>query len=103
MMNDAMYFILKLVVAIAVILTTRYIVPLIKSKVNDGTLDQVYNAVLTAVRAAEQTETVGTVKKTKVLSYIQSWLADNNITISMSQLDNIIEECVYLLNEEKTS
>lgn len=100
-MNDVSFFILKIVVSIAVSLITIYVVPAIKKYTESKENDAIMQVVVAAVKAAEQTITgsgKGSVKKEQVLEWVHDWLNDNKIYISEEQLEQLIESAVYAMN-----
>jgi LL-H family phage holin len=100
-MNDVLFMILKVVVIVAVTLITRYLVPWIKAQNDSSTRSLIYEVIETGVKAAEQTITgsgKGAEKKAKVEAYVIERLADLGISIDADQLDELIEESVYILN-----
>lgn len=100
-MSDVSFFVLKVVVSIAVSLITIYVIPAIKSYVKTKENDAITNAVMKAVKAAEQTikgSGKGNVKKGQVIEWIHDWLEQNKIFITEEQLEQLIEAAVYGLN-----
>jgi LL-H family phage holin len=104
-MNDITFIILKAVVAVAVALITTYLVPVLKQIKEDSQNKAVYDAIETAVKAAEQTikgSGQGTAKKEQVVKRVTTYLNEKGITISEDQLNDLIEESVYLLNNPQS-
>ena len=86
-------------IALAGVILTAYIIPLLKQSLSSKQLENVRLAVNTSVRAAEMlfgTEQ-GEAKKKWVLDY----LASQNIVVDEKQLNALIEEAVYELNKDK--
>ena len=86
-------------IALAGVILTAYIIPLLKQSLSSKQLENVRLAVNTSVRAAEmlfRTEQ-GEAKKKWVLDY----LASQNIVVDEKQLNALIEEAVYELNKDK--
>lgn len=86
-------------IALAGVILTAYIIPLLKQSLSSKQLENVRLAVNTSVRAAEMlfnTEQ-GEAKKKWVLDY----LASQNIVVDEEQLNALIEEAVYELNKDK--
>ena len=86
-------------IALAGVILTAYIIPLLKQSLSSKQLENVRLAVNTSVRAAEMlfgTEQ-GAAKKQWVLDY----LASQNIVVDEEQLNALIEEAVYELNKDK--
>lgn len=101
MMNDILFEILKAVLVLAVILFTRYAVPWMKQAVENTKYACVVKWVGIAVRSTEQTifgDKRGEERKAVVTRFIREQLIKKNITMSDSQLDNLIEAAVYALN-----
>lgn len=100
-MNDVSFFVLKVVVSIAVSLVTVYLIPAIKSYIKTQQNAELLDVIMTAVEAAEQTikgTGKGTVKKEKVLEWVHDWLNGNKIFITEEQLEQLIESAVYAIN-----
>lgn len=103
-MDDFTFLLIKIVVVVAVTLTTRYLIPVLKSYAQNNLDKRLYEAIQCAVKAAEQTVTgagKGSEKKEIVVNYMECWLNNNRIHITQQQLDFLIEECVYLMNHSK--
>ena len=86
-------------IALAGVILTAYIIPLLKQSLSSKQLDNVRLAVNTSVRAAEMLFSTeqGAAKKKWVLDY----LASQNIVVDEEQLNALIEEAVYELNKDK--
>ena len=86
-------------IALAGVILTAYIIPLLKQSISSKQLDNVRLAVNTSVRAAEMLFSTeqGEAKKKWVLDY----LASQNIVVDEEQLNALIEEAVYELNKDK--
>ena len=86
-------------IALAGVILTAYIIPLLKQSLSSKQLENVRLAVNTSVRAAEMLFSTeqGAAKKKWVLDY----LASQNIVIDEKQLNALIEEAVYELNKDK--
>ena len=86
-------------IALAGVILTAYIIPLLKQSLSAKQLENVRLAVNTSVRAAEMLFSTeqGEAKKKWVLDY----LASQNIVIDEKQLNALIEEAVYELNKDK--
>lgn len=99
-MNDITFLLVKVVAAVAMTLITGFLIPVLRSYVQNNKEQQLYNLVETAVRAAEQTikeSGMGAVKKEQVVGCVTQWLFDRGISIRADQLDQLIEEAVYLM------
>lgn len=100
-MNDFVFLILKIIVIISVSFITMYIVPAISKYIKSKENDELMRAVITAVKAAEQTireSGQGEVKKEKVENWLHDWLDEHNIYITDEQLEQLIEAAVYSMN-----
>ena len=86
-------------IALAGVILTAYIIPLLKKSLSSKQLENVRLAVNTSVRAAEMLFSTeqGEAKKKWVLDY----LASQNIVVDEKQLNALIEEAVYELNKDK--
>ena len=86
-------------IALAGVILTAYIIPLLKQSLSSKQLENVRLAVNTSVRAAEMLFSTeqGAAKKKWVLDY----LASQNIVVDEKQLNALIEEAVYELNKDK--
>ena len=86
-------------IALAGVILTAYIIPLLKQSLSSKQLENVRLAVNTSVRAAEMlfsTEQVEAKKK-----WVLDYLASQNIVVDEKQLNALIEEAVYELNKDK--
>ena len=86
-------------IALAGVILTAYIIPLLKQSLSSKQLENVRLAVNTSVRAAEMLFSTeqGEAKKKWVLDYV----ASQNIVVDEEQLNALIEEAVYELNKDK--
>lgn len=102
-MNEITFNILKIVVAVATVLISAYVIPLLKVKVTDAKYQRLLEIVEIAVRAAEQTikgSGHGAIKKDEVINYVTNWMLSHGIDITDEQLDQLIEAAVYAMNNE---
>lgn len=102
-MNEITFNILKIVVAVATVLISAYVIPLLKVKVTDAKYQRLLEIVEIAVRAAEQTikgSGHGAIKKDEVITSVTKWMVAHGIMITEEQLDQLIECCVYNLKME---
>lgn len=100
-MNDITLKILELVVVVAVILMTRYVIPWIKSNTAINQNAIIVELVNAAVLFAEQTMTGGSVKKEAVMSLVCDALAEKGIDVTHDQIDALIEAAVFAMNQNK--
>lgn len=99
-MNDLTFILMKVVIAVVMAIITRFVVPALKMYIDEHKNSQIYSLIETAVRAAEQTITgsgKGQIKKEQVVDLVTKWLTEKGIHLSAEQLDQMIEECVYLM------
>ena len=100
-MNDLTFNILKIIVSVATVLISVYVIPLLKEKLNESKYQRLLDMVEIAVRAAEQTiKADGSVKKDQVIEFVSYYMAQHGIAISHDQLDQLIECAVYNLKQE---
>lgn len=100
-MNELTFNILKIVVAVATVFISAYVIPLLKEKLNDSRYNRLLEMVEIAVRAAEQTiKADGAVKKDEVVKFVTQWMLAHGIAITQEQLDQLIECAVYNLKME---
>ena len=100
-MNELTFNILKIVVAVATVFISAYVIPLLKEKLNDSRYNRLLDMVEIAVRAAEQTiKADGAVKKDEVVKFVTEWMLAHGIAITQEQLDQLIECAVYNLKQE---
>lgn len=95
-MNDVVIEILKIIVMIAALVVTRYLVPWIKAKIGAEQLEEVKTWVNAAVLMAQQVYDAkpGAERKAIVVDLIRGMLIKKNIDISAEQLDTLIEAAV---------
>lgn len=102
-MNDLTFNILKIVVSVATVFISLYVIPLLKEKLSEAKYQRLLEMVDTAVRAAEQTikgSGQGAVKKEQVLESVSFWMLQHGVDITMEQLDELIEAVVFNMNRE---
>jgi LL-H family phage holin len=100
-MDDVMMQIIKLLITIAGLAITYYLVPFLKKKVGEKKFDEIYNLVAIAVNAAEQIfnqPNMGEKKK----EYVIKFLEEKGIDITDEQIDALIEAVVYEINRYKS-
>lgn len=107
-MNDMVLEILRIVVMLAVLVLTRYIVPWIKAKIGAEQMEEIRTWVNTAVLMAQQVYAAkpGPERKAIVVEIIRGMLIKKNIDISAEQLDMMIEAAVKAMkmyDKEKTN
>ena len=102
-MNEIIFEIVRAVLVICIMVLVRYAVPFLKSKINGTELEWIYNWVVKAVKAAEQTnlgEHNGSYKKAIVKEFLQNVAKEKNLSITDAQLENLIESAVYAMKQE---
>jgi hypothetical protein len=100
-MDDVMMQIIKLLITIAGLAITYYLVPFLKKKVGEKKFDEIYNLVAIAVNAAEQIfnqPNMGEKKKEYVIKYLH----EKGVKLSEDDLNAIIEAVVYEINRYKS-
>lgn len=91
---------LEAILTVGIIIFIRYFVPYVKEKIAMSKYDWLVDVISDAVNAAEQTikgSKVGSVRKDKVVAYIETIVQKYHIDITSEQIDSIIESCVYAL------
>ena len=100
-MNDLTFNILKIVVAVATVFVSAYVIPLLREKLHDSKYQRLLEMVEIAVRAAEQTiKADGSVKKDQVIEFVSFYMTQHGIDITHDQLDQLVECAVYNLKQE---
>lgn len=87
-------FIIKIIVPLLCTILTVYIIPMLKQK-------KLYDAVVIAVKAAEQIYTQSGRGQEK-FEYVKEWVK-SKFKVSDEDLKNIIESTVYELNKTKVT
>ena len=95
-MSDICFEGLKILVMVAVLVLTRYVLPWVKSKVNSEKLNLVAQWAYKAVLMVQQTmkTTDGKEKKAIVTQFLKEILQEKNITLSDAQIEILIEAAV---------
>lgn len=105
-MNEIIFEVIKIVVMVAVLVITRYLVPWLKEKIGTDKLATAEKWVRYAVLKAQQVlwEQGGQDKKAYVTEFLKEILMAKNIALSDEQLDVLIEAAVkqMKLEENKT-
>lgn len=102
-MNEIVFEIIKLVVMIAALAVTRYLVPWIREKANTDKLVLAEKWVRYAVLKAQQVlwAEKGQDKKAYVTDFLKEILIAKNIALSDEQLDVLIEAAVKQMKIEE--
>lgn len=98
-----MDLLVQVIIAIIMALISTYVIPALKAYVEGHKNSQLFSIIETAVTAAEQTISghgEGETKKKNVEEFVQKWAEKKGWTIDEDQLDKLIEECVYLLDQK---
>ena len=102
-MNELTFDILKIVVSACAALITVYVVPYIKTLMQDKRYESIMGMVEIAVRAIEQTrkeQGQGKLKKAEVETFITEWLTRQGIKITEDELNQLIECAVFTMKQE---
>lgn len=103
-MDELTFTLFKIVISVCVALATAYLVPYLKTLRNDARYQGMIDMIAVAVRAAEQTITgsgQGAIKKDHVMEFVRDWLARQGITITDTQLSELIEAAVFAMNNNE--
>lgn len=106
-MDDITFKILQALLSIAIILIMRYVIPYLRIKVIAITDEAVFNAILKEVKSVEQLYKnsektgLGPIKKDDVIERITLWVNKHNIKISQSQISQLIETAVFVMNNRE--
>lgn len=103
-MNDILLVIIKTAIILAITITMRYFVPLIKEKIETSKYAWVAKWIDRAVLAMEQTISEsgsGAERKAKVIEFIKKLLIQKNISITDDQLNTLIEAAVWAMKNGK--
>lgn len=95
-MDDIVFEVLKLVVMVAIVVLTRYVVPWVKERIDTEKMSVVADWAKKAVLYAQQTmqSDSGAERKAIVTEFLKEMLAAKNISISDEQIDILIEAAV---------
>ena len=105
MMNDIVVEIVKVVVMVAALLITRYLVPWLKEKIGADKLAMAEKWAKYAVLKAQQVlwDETGKDRKAYVTEFLKEILIAKNIALSDEQLDVLIEAAVKQMKIEENS
>lgn len=94
---------LKLLIMVTVLVLTRFVVPWLKAKTSNETMQAVLDWTVQAVLAAEQAHQAqtGAERKYIVTEFIKSILIQKNISLSDEELNTLIEAAVMQMNANK--
>lgn len=104
-MNEIIFEIIKVVVMVAVLVITRYLVPWLKEKIGADKLAAAEKWTRYAVLKAQQVlwEKDGQDRKAYVTEFLKEILIAKNIAISDEQLDVLIEAAVKQMKIEENA
>lgn len=94
---------LKLLIMVTVLVLTRFVVPWLKAKTSNETMQAVLDWTMQAVLAAEQAHQAqtGAERKYIVTEFIKRILIQKNINLSDDELNTLIEAAVMQMNANK--
>lgn len=103
-MSEIVMEILKVVVMLAVLVVTRYLIPWIKAQIGAKQMEEIRAWVNDAVLMAQQVYDAksGAERKAVVVDLIREMLIKKNIDISIEQLDTLIEAAVKAMKMQET-
>lgn len=103
-MNDITFEVLKLAVTVIMILITRYVIPWLQMKLKNEVDEATWVQVMRLVRSVEQVARsydTGADKKECVVDGLKLWAKKNKIELSDTQIEDLIESAVFVMNNEK--
>ena len=103
-MNEIVTYIFKLVIAFAVLVITKYVVPYLKSQIEDSQYEWLAELAIDGVQFAEQTiigPKTGAEKKKTVVELMTKWAESKNIKVTEDQISALIESAVYNMKQEE--
>lgn len=101
-MDEYLLVLLKVVAAVIAAILTKYVVPALKTYIEDRRDQKIYQILETAITAAEQTiqgEKQGALKKQKVLATVTERLQQRGISITVKELEDILEAYIFNMNK----
>lgn len=104
-MSDITLEILKLIIMVAVLVVTRYLIPWMKTKIDSEKLNQIAEWAAKAVLKVQQVywSKDGAERKAIVTQFLKEILTAKNISISDEQLDTLIEAAVKQMKIEENA
>lgn len=102
-MSELIFEILKLLTMIAALFATRYLIPLLKEKINAEQLADIEKWAKFAVLKAQQVmwSETGKAKKQYVTEFIEEVLSYSSLYLSSEQIDILIESAVKQMKIEE--
>lgn len=104
-MSEIIFEVIKLVVMVAALVVTRYLIPWIKEKIGADQMATAEKWVRFAVLKAQQVmqSENGTDKKAYVTDFLKELLQAKNISLTDEQLDVLIEAAVKQMKIEENA
>lgn len=102
-MEEILKYLAELLIAVAIIILTRYLIPWIKSRIEASEYKWLYDLIIDAVQYAEQTvhgSKTGSEKKALVVDLIHEAMRGKKQIIPDEQINAIIESIVFTMNKE---
>jgi len=103
MNQQTIQLLIEFAATIAIVLITRYLIPMIQNSTNKSDMEKATQWAEKAVYAADQIMKAnsGDQRKAYVLEFMQKILDSENIKLSSAQIDILIEAAVKKMNLEK--
>lgn len=100
-MNDLVFEIMKVIVMVAMLVISRYLIPWLRDKIGIAKLETAEKWANYAVLAAQQvlSDEKGADRKAYVTQFLKEILTAKNIALSDEQLDALIEAAVYTMKK----
>ena len=104
-MNDIIFEALKLLIMVCVAVIARYVIPWLKSRIEQDKMAAIEKMVTQAVLYAQQvlTSKSGAEKKAIVTDQLKEMLTAKNISITDEQLNILIEAAVKQMKMEENA
>ena len=104
-MSEIIFEILRLVVLLAVLVVTYYLIPWVRGKIGQDRLDEITKWANAAVLMAQQVYAAktGAERKVIVVDLLKDILIAKNISISDKQLDMLIEAEVKAMKMQESN
>ncbi len=98
-MSDITFEVLKLIVMVVAVVIARYLIPWLKTSVNEYKMNQIIRIIESAVQMAQQvySSETGEARKEIVVNYVHRVLMKKGLSISEEELDTLIEAFVKQL------
>lgn len=98
-MSDITFEVLKLIVMVVAVVVARYLIPWLKTSVNEYKMNQIIRIIESAVQMAQQvySSEPGEARKEIVVNYVHRMLVKKGLSISEEELDTLIEAFVKQL------